>query len=165
MNENLEKLRLERSNNKNYWDVPKEQKIECFDPQLSYELVGYRPIDATHSLDFNPDWFTEARDTFKAKGKYCSALPNSKRWRKFWTEEYKRCTYGMTSHGYTITGDNYFFLNYYQLPVVDQNQAAGSGTEDNFPNFMASQYMFFHYLNLCRVLHKNACLMKARSIK
>ena len=164
MNEKLEKLRLERSNNKNYWDVPKDQPIEYFDPQLSYELIGYRPIDATHSLDFNPNWFTEARDTFKAKGKYCSALPNSKRWREFWTEEYKRCTYGMTSHGYTITGDNYFFLNYYQLPVVDQNEAAGSGTEDNFPNFMASQYMFFHYLQMCRVLRRNACLMKARSI-
>ena len=164
MNEELEKLRLERSNNKNYWDVPKDQPIEYFDPQLSYELIGYRPIDATHSLDFNPNWFTEARDTFKAKGKYCSALPNSKRWREFWTEEYKRCIYGMTSHGYTITGDNYFFLNYYQLPVVDQNEAAGSGTEDNFPNFMASQYMFFHYLQMCRVLRRNACLMKARSI-
>lgn len=164
MNEELEKLRLERSNNKDYWDVPKDQPIEYFDPQLSYELIGYRPIDATHSLDFNPDWFTEARDTFKAKGKYCSALPNSKRWREFWTEEYKRCIYGMTSHGYTITGDNYFFLNYYQLPVVDQNEAAGSGTEDNFPNFMASQYMFFHYLQMCRVLRRNACLMKARSI-
>lgn len=164
MNEELEKLRLERSNNKDYWDVPKDQPIEYFDPQLSYELVGYRPIDATHSLDFNPNWFTEARDTFKAKGKYCSALPNSKRWREFWTEEYKRCIYGMTSHGYTITGDNYFFLNYYQLPVVDQNEAAGSGTEDNFPNFMASQYMFFHYLQMCRVLRRNACLMKARSI-
>lgn len=164
MNEELEKLRLERSNNKNYWDVPKDQPIEYFDPQLSYELIGYRPIDATHSLDFNPNWFTEARDTFKAKGKYCSALPNSKRWREFWTEEYKRCTYGMTSHGYTITGDNYFFLNYYQLPTVDLNKASGSGTTDDFPKFMASQYMFFHYLNLCRVLHKNACLMKARSI-
>lgn len=164
MNEELEKLRLERSNNKDYWDVPKDQPIEYFDPQLSYELIGYRPIDATHSLDFNPNWFTEARDTFKAKGKYCSALPNSKRWREFWTEEYKRCTYGMTSHGYTITGDNYFFLNYYQLPVIDQNEAAGSGTEDSFPNFMASQYMFFHYLQMCRVLRRNACLMKARSI-
>lgn len=164
MNKDLEKLRLERSNNKDYWDVPKDQPIEYFDPQLSYELVGYRPIDATHSLDFNPTWFTEARDTFKAKGKYCSALPNSKRWREFWREEYKRCTYGMTSHGYTITGDNYFFLNYYQLPTVDLNKASGSGTTDDFPKFMASQYMFFHYLNLCRVLHKNACLMKARSI-
>ena len=160
----IDNVRLERSNDKSYWDVPINQEITCFDPTLSYEITGYRPIDETHSLDFNPDWFTEVREVFKKTGKYCSYLPRSKRWDAFWKEQYKRCKYGMTSHGYTITGDNYFFLNFYQLPVIDQNEAAGSGTEDNFPNFMASQYMFFHYLQMCRVLRRNACLMKARSI-
>lgn len=150
---------------KNCWDVPKDKEITVFDPTLSYEATGYRPIDQTHGLDFNPDWFTEARDNYKKTGKYCNALAKSKRWKQFWDEEYRRCKYGMTVNGYTITGDNYFFLNYYQLPVVDQNQAAGSGTDDDFPKFMASQYMFFHYLQLCRVSKKNACLMKARSIK
>lgn len=160
----IDNVRLERSNDKSYWDIPINQEITCFDPTLSYEITGYRPIDETHSLDFNPDWFTEVREVFKRTGKYCSYLPRSKRWDAFWKEQYKRCKYGMTSHGYTITGDNYFFLNFYQLPVVDQNEAAGSGTADNFPNFMASQYMFFHYLQMCRVLRRNACLMKARSI-
>lgn len=160
----IDNVRLERSNDKSYWDVPINQEITCFDPTLSYEITGYRPIDETHSLDFNPDWFTEVREVFKRTGRYCSYLPRSKRWDIFWKEQYKRCKYGMTSHGYTITGDNYFFLNFYQLPVVDQDEAAGSGTEDNFPNFMASQYMFFHYLQMCRVLRRNACLMKARSI-
>ena len=160
----IDNVRLERSNDKSYWDVPINQEITCFDPTLSYEITGYRPIDETHSLDFNPDWFTEVREVFKKTGKYCSYLPRSKRWDAFWKEQYKRCKYGMTSHGYTITGDNYFFLNFYQLPVIDQDEAAGSGTEDNFPNFMASQYMFFHYLQMCRVLRRNACLMKARSI-
>ena len=160
----IDNVRLERSNDKSYWDVPINQEITCFDPTLSYEITGYRPIDETHGLDFNPDWFTEVREVFKKTGRYCSYLPRSKRWDAFWKEQYKRCKYGMTSHGYTITGDNYFFLNFYQLPVIDQNEAAGSGTEDNFPNFMASQYMFFHYLQMCRVLRRNACLMKARSI-
>ena len=160
----IDNVRLERSNDKSYWDVPINQEITCFDPTLSYEITGYRPIDETHSLDFNPDWFTEVREVFKKTGKYCSYLPRSKRWDAFWKEQYKRCKYGMTSHGYTITGDNYFFLNFYQLPVIDQNEAAGSGTEDNFPKCMASQYMFFHYLQMCRVLRRNACLMKARSI-
>ena len=160
----IDQKRLERSNDKSYWDVPIDQEITCFDPTLSYELTGYRPIDETHSLDFNPDWFTEIREVFKKTGRYCSYLPRSKRWDAFWKEQYRRCKYGMTSHGYTITGDNYFFLNFYQLPVIDQDEAAGSGTADNFPNFMASQYMFFHYLQMCRVLRQNACLMKARSI-
>lgn len=160
----VDEYRIERSNNKTYWDVTKDMKIECFDPTLSYELTGYRPIDETHGLDFDPSWFTEVRETFLKTGKYCSYLPRSKRWDAFWKEQYTRCKYGMTSHGYTITGDNYFFLNFYQLPVVDMDKASGEGTNESFPVFFASQYMFFHYLQMCRVLHKNAALMKARSI-
>ena len=160
----VDEYRIERSNDKAYWDVTKDMKIECFDPTLSYELTGYRPIDETHGLDFDPSWFTEVRETFLKTGKYCSYLPRSKRWDAFWKEQYTRCKYGMTSHGYTITGDNYFFLNFYQLPVVDMDKASGEGTNESFPVFFASQYMFFHYLQMCRVLHKNAALMKARSI-
>lgn len=160
----VDEYRIERSNDKTYWDVTKDMKIECFDPTLSYELTGYRPIDETHGLDFDPSWFTEVRETFLRTGKYCSYLPRSKRWDVFWKEQYTRCKYGMTSHGYTITGDNYFFLNFYQLPVVDMDKASGEGTNESFPVFFASQYMFFHYLQMCRVLHKNAALMKARSI-
>ena len=160
----VDEYRIERSNDKTYWDVTKDMKIECFDPTLSYELTGYRPIDETHGLDFNPSWFTEVREIFLRTGKYCSYLPRSKRWDAFWKEQYTRCKYGMTSHGYTITGDNYFFLNFYQLPVVDMDKASGEGTNESFPVFFASQYMFFHYLQMCRVLHKNAALMKARSI-
>lgn len=160
----VDEYRIERSNDKTYWDITKDMKIECFDPTLSYELTGYRPIDETHGLDFDPSWFTEVRETFLKTGKYCSYLPRSKRWDAFWKEQYTRCKYGMTSHGYTITGDNYFFLNFYQLPVVDMNKASGEGTNESFPVFFASQYMFFHYLQMCRALHKNAALMKARSI-
>lgn len=160
----VDEYRIERSNDKTYWDITKNMKIECFDPTLSYELTGYRPIDETHGLDFDPSWFTEVRETFLRTGRYCSYLPRSKRWDAFWKEQYTRCKHGMTSHGYTITGDNYFFLNFYQLPVVDMDKASGEGTNESFPVFFASQYMFFHYLQMCRVLHKNAALMKARSI-
>lgn len=160
----VDEYRIERSNDKTYWDITKDMKIECFDSTLSYELTGYRPIDETHGLDFDPSWFTEVRETFLRTGRYCSYLPRSKRWDAFWKEQYTRCKYGMTSHGYTITGDNYFFLNFYQLPVVDMDKASGEGTNESFPVFFASQYMFFHYLQMCRVLHKNAALMKARSI-
>lgn len=160
----VDEYRIERSNDKTYWDITKDMKIECFDPTLSYELTGYRPIDETHGLDFDPSWFTEVRETFLRTGRYCSYLPRSKRWDAFWKEQYTRCKYGMTSHGYTITGDNYFFLNFYQLPVVDMDKASGEGTNESFPVFFASQYMFFHYLQMCRVLHKNAALIKARSI-
>ena len=54
------------------WDVTKDQKIDFFDPNLSYELTGYRPITQTKGLDFKPEWFTEARDAYKRTGHYCS---------------------------------------------------------------------------------------------
>lgn len=160
----VQQIRQERSNDVTYWDVKKGEKIEVFDPTLSYELTGYRPIDETHGLDFNPDWFTETREVYKKTGKYCPYLKDSKRYNEFWKEQYRRCKYGMTVNGYTITGDNYFFLNFYQLPAIDADQASGSGTRDDFPIFFASHYMFFHYLQMARVLHKHAALMKARSI-
>ena len=100
------------------WDVPLSEEIQYFDPELSYELTGYKPINKTKGLDFDPSWFTEARETYEKTGKYCAYLPGSKKFREFWKEQYKRCKYGMTINGYTITGFHYFFLNYYTLPLV-----------------------------------------------
>ncbi len=160
----VQQIRTERTNSLDYWDVKKEDKIEAFDPNLSYELTGYRPISQTQGLDFDPDWFIETRKYFEKTGKYCPYLSGSKRYTEFWKEQYTRCKYGMTVNGYTITGDNYFFLNFYQLPLADEKKASGEGLNRGFPLFFESHYRFFHYLQMARVLHKHAALMKARSI-
>lgn len=146
------------------WDVKIGDKIEYFDANLSYEVTGYRPITATQGLDFNPEWFTEARETFRRTGHYCSYRLGSKPYNDFWQEQYRRCREGYTVNGYTITGDNYFFLNFYTLPVVDQGKKSAAGTRDDFPIFFASQYTFFHYYEIAKQLHLHAALMKARSI-
>ena len=143
------------------WDVKIGDPIPYFDKRLSYELTGYRPITETEGLDFNPSWFTEARDTFLRTEKYCSYYPGSKLYRDFWNEEYKRCREGLTINGYTITGFNYYFLNYYQLPSTEQAKAGDSRTVI-FPKFFVYQYEFFHYFELCRSLRKNVTLMKNR---
>ena len=161
----VEQIRTERTNSLDHWDVKKEDIIEYFDPELSYELTGYRPITKTKGLDFNPDWFIQTRKYYEQYGRYCPHLPKSKRYDEFWKEEYRRCKYGMTVNGYTITGDNYFFLNFYQLPIVDKNGTAGEGLNRGFPVFFESHYRFFHYLQMTRILHKHAALMKARSIE
>lgn len=146
------------------WDIPLGTEIEFFDSNLSYEITGYKPINETRGLDFNPDWFTETRDTFLRTNHYCSFPRNSKAYADFWTEEYKRCKYGMTVNGYTITGDNYFFLNYYQLMDLSSADRAGGGRTYIFPAFYAGQYEWFHYIELARKMRLNACLMKSREI-
>ena len=143
------------------WDIKIGDPIPYFDKRLSYELTGYRPITETEGLDFNPKWFTEARDAFLKNDHYCSFYPGSKAYRDFWNEEYRRCKNGYTVNGYTITGFNYYFLNYYQLPNTEQEKA-GDSRSIIFPNFVVYQYEFFHYFELCRNLRKNYAIMKNR---
>ena len=146
------------------WDVKIGDPIEYFDKRLSYEITGYRPITETQGLDFNPEWFTEARDTYLKTEHYCSFYPGSKFYRDFWNEEYNKCRNGVTINGYTITGFNYYFLNYYQLPNTEQEKA-GDSRSIIFPKFFVYQYEFFHYFELCRVLRKNIAIMKNRGCK
>ena len=152
-----------KRNKKASWDVTKQDTIKYFDPNLSYELTGYKPISKTQSLDFKPSWFTEAREAFLLTGHYTQYPRNTKAYGDFWDREYERCRNGMTSHGYTITGDHYFFLNYYQLQDLASASKAGTARSWDFPKFFAAQYVFFHYLECAKQLRLNAVLMKARA--
>lgn len=160
----VQQIRSERANSFDYWDVKKDDIIEYFDKRLSYELTGYRPITKEQSLDFDPAWFTEVRENFHKTGHYCSYLPGSKRYQEFWKEQYRRSRDGLTVNGYTITGDHYFFLNFYQLPITHSAEKAGGGRRTDFPDFYVSQYEFFHYFELAKRLRLHAVLMKARGI-
>ena len=102
------------------WDVKiSDGRIEYFDPTLSYEATGYRPIDDINGLDFDPRWFTkEAADIKERTGKYCPYRFGSKPFRDYWTEQGWRCREGHTINGYTLTGDNYYFVNFYCLHFI-----------------------------------------------
>lgn len=153
-----------KKQHKGIWDYPKDATIEFFDKTKSYELTGYRPITKTEGLDFDPSWFTESKQTFQRTGHYVSFRPGTKSYRDFWNQEYKRCREGLTVNGYTITGDHYFFLNYYQLPITHSADKAGGGRKTDFPEFYVAQYEFFHYYELAKRLRKHAGLMKARGV-
>ena len=148
---------------KGEWDVKKDDPIPFFDTTLSYEITGYRPIDQDHGLDFDPSWFTEAREGFLKNGHYTLAKKNTKAFKDFWHQQYIYCRDGMTVNGYTITGNHYFFLNFYQLPNPNVEKA-GTSRALVFPQFLVYQYEYFHYYELCKYLRKNVALMKSRGI-
>lgn len=154
---------IEYNNTNSRWDISINQSIDYFDPTLSYELTGYRPINDTQGLDFNPEWFIQARKTYQQTGHYSEYLFGSKAFADFWDVQFDRCRNGMESHGYKITGDHYFFLNFYQLPNLNTAKA-GVGRAIDFPDFYVAQYEWFHYLEMCKLLRKNAALMKARGL-
>lgn len=60
------------------WDVPITEEIKYFDPELSYELTGYRPITMEKGLDFDPEPFREMATIFESKGKYTEFPEGSK---------------------------------------------------------------------------------------
>ena len=147
-----------------YWDFPSSVEIQFFDPLYSYEITGYKPINETRGLDFNPEWFTETRRVYELTGQYCTHLFGSKKFREFWKEQYVRCKNGYTVNGYTITGDHYFFLNFYTLPLVDKVEKAGGGRPEGFPNFSEAQYQWFHYYEMAKRTRKHCNMMKARGV-
>lgn len=146
------------------WDVKLNDEIEYFDSTLSYEITGYRPVDEERGLDFNPNWFTQAKQYKQNTGHYCPYRPGTKKNVEFWREEYRRCNEGLTINGYTITGDNYFFLNYYRLKDV-QVESAGTGRMVGFPSFFSKQYEYFHYVDICRKTGHDVIALKARGVK
>jgi flagellar biosynthesis GTPase FlhF len=108
-----EQLEIERKKekarkNKNEGDVKIGEEITFFDPDLSYELTGYRPITMTKGLDFDPKLFTEAGRIYDETGKYCTFRIGSKLYDDFWDVQMDRCKNGYTIGKYTLTGDNYF---------------------------------------------------------
>jgi len=90
-------------------------KIEYFDPTLSYEITGYRPITKDEGLDFNPKLFTVAADNYRKNGKYTSLIPGTFKHKQYWDIEWDRCVNGLKIGKYRLTGENYFWLNYYRL--------------------------------------------------
>lgn len=79
-------------------------------------------------------------------------------------EQIDRCKNGYTVGRYRITGDHYFFLNFYRMETVVENAVSGAGRKEAFPSFLAKQYEFFHYVDMCEKLHKDVCILKARGI-
>lgn len=65
------------------WDVPLDEQILYFDPELSYEITGYRPISMSDGLDFNPEEFTKTASIYETKGKYTDFPEGTKPYNDF----------------------------------------------------------------------------------
>ena len=145
------------------WDFPIGTELEYFDSYKSYELTGYRPINDTMGLDFDPDWFREDAINKLKTGRYSpTSIPyGSKTHKEWWKERIRRCNEGYEVNGYRITGDNYFFLNFYNLKSSD----SGTINQDyGFPEFLVFQYEYFHYLEICEKLKRDTSVLKSRGI-
>lgn len=141
------------------WDVKIGDPIEYFDRDLSYELTGYRPIDMKNGLDFVLAPFIEDGVIKEKTGRYTDYKKGSKAYADFWNERYRRCKEGFEYGGYRITGDNYFFINFYRMI-----SAATDDGEETFPTFTTIQYEWFHYVEMCEKLRLDCVALKPRGV-
>lgn len=150
------------------WDVTTEdmitKRIDYFDPYLSYEITGYRPINDTHGLDFDPDWFRGAAINKLKTNKYSKTIYGTKPYKDFWLDQFEKCTNGVIINGYRLTGDNYFWLNFFRLKSSIEGARASQGRSLVFPKFLVFQYEYFHYVEMCERLGKDVGLLKARAL-
>jgi len=146
------------------WDFGPDDEITYFDTYKSYYITKYRPINDIDGLDFNPDWFREDAITKSKTGRYSNHLIGSKSHRDFWVERKRRSTDGFEVNGYRLTGDNYFWLNFYRLKQAKKGAKASAGRGVSFPIFFVFQYEYFHYVEMCEILGKDVGLLKARSM-
>lgn len=147
------------------WDFGPNDPIEYFDITKSYWLTGYKPINDIDGLDFDPDWFREDAINKLKTGKYSNTVYGSKTYKEFWNERFRRSEQGLIVNGYRVTGDNYFWLNYFRLKTsVGDSKKASSGRKLAFPMFLVFQYEYFHYVEMCEILKKDVGLLKARAL-
>lgn len=131
---------------------------------MSYELTGYRPINDKEGFDFDPTPFREAGMIFERTGAYCEFPKDCKPYIDFWNEQKRRCVEGYTVGKYRITGDHYFFLNFYRLPVTKE-KGGMTFVEEGFPVFTTEHYKWFHYVEMCEYLKKDVAALKCRGVE
>lgn len=88
-------------------------------------------------------------------------------WRDFWAREKSRCLNGYTAkNGIEITGDHYFYLNYFPIirskKIKEVDGEAIYEREFGYPDFYDGDWLWFHLLYYARVHNKHFVTLKAR---
>ena len=108
----------------------------------------------------NPDVFRPAAIAFeksllaggKKKANYCSFPKGTTAYKKYWKEEFKRCTLGYEPIiddkpcGLRISGEFYFYLNYSMINKIVEEKDGSTKNVEFFPDFLAMDYYYFREL-------------------
>lgn len=76
----------------------------------------------------------------------------------WWDEQIKRCLYGYSDGGYSVTGVHYYHLNFKKIVMLDKN----NNVFFNYPYFSFEDQEMFNELELCRKEGKAYMVITAR---
>ncbi len=87
------------------------------------------------------------------------AHPKSYEFREWWEEEHRRCIEGYEVGGTRITGDHYWYLNFWKIRGTNPK----TGRKDLIsPRFLDMDYEYFNALEECRKRGKHMIVVKRR---
>jgi hypothetical protein len=89
-------------------------------------------------------------------GRYSNAIKGTASYQKFWGHERDKCKKGAIYDGVYVPPFYYFYLNF--CPFND----GARGGKKSFALVMDNDLYFFHYLMLCILKNKHACVLKKR---
>lgn len=115
----------------------------------------------------NTQLFREEAVRFKKFGYYTDAPQGSVPYREYWEEQKKRCLEGYSVAGTYITGYHYYYLNFYQIEVVETDytvskERAKADTIITFPDFWDGDYHYFHAIEDAVAAGSHMVVLKAR---
>lgn len=119
----------------------------------------------------NTDKFRQSAIHYEKFGYYTSAPRGTTAYREYWDTEMQRCLNGFVSEdGDTITGYNYFYLNYCRINLVverDYVMPNGSVTKKQdriqaFPRYYDFDKSYFDAVEIAETTGKHLTVLKAR---
>jgi len=81
-------------------------------------------------------------------------------YREWWLEQIRRCREGFECNGVRVTGEYYYFLNFYKIDLVDR----GGNQVFSYPYFSYVDKEVFDLLKECEVSGRNLMLITARGM-
>lgn len=98
----------------------------------------------------NSSVFREEGIKFMKNGYYCPSPEGSPDYIEYWMEQLDRCVKGYEVDGVKITGHHYFYLNFTQIMVVEEQGGKVGKKSEKMPDFWDGDYDFFWALEIAK---------------
>lgn len=145
---------------RHYWGSRIDKaKIKCFVKGKYRNVEMFQPVIYDHEEQvptFDPKWIQW--DNPDNKGRKMIRINYPRWYKEWWYEQRRRCLEGYTIGGVTITGEYYFYLNFWRI----RGKRRGSGFI--VPRFIDLQKQLFDLVEQAREADANLLTLKRRQI-
>lgn len=130
--------------------------FETKEDYVSY-IESQVKVPGSYNLKNTDEVWRQPGNVFRATGRYCNYVINTREYIKFWEFEKRKCllTGGVEFDGIFVPGVMYFYINYLQI----NNKVKG---KLDFPDIWDTDLHFFLHILLCKLTGQHSVVVKKR---